>query len=316
MVIITPIIKRLKELGYYIILNTGQRGKTIFQHDDRIDEFIDHDDNTPVEGIVEVWEKLKKDVPHDYFCNFSESIECNLALHPINPMYIYPKNERAELCNRNYYDVTKKWSKVEGKIDDRPSLQFTDKEVSDCNELLDKKAFNILWCLSGSGKNKVYPWTDYVIGEVLKNYPDTKFVTVGDQRCQILETKESDRVLNLSGRVSVRRSMCLTGLVDLVISPDTGVLHASGCYTTPKIGLLGHTTKENITKYFLNDYSLEAGVDCSPCFRLVYDYEVQCPIDPITKAAWCMSVGLDPERTYARIKEVIEAGRVRKELTA
>jgi ADP-heptose:LPS heptosyltransferase len=50
--------------------------------------------------------------------------------------------------------------------------------------------------------------------------------------------------------------MALTKFVDLVISPDTGVLHASGCYDTPKIGLLGHTTIENITKYFKNDYSI------------------------------------------------------------
>ena len=42
--------------------------------------------------------------------------------------------------------------------------------------------------------------------------------------------------------------MILTKLVDLVISPDTGVLHASGAFDTPKIGLLGHTTIENITK--------------------------------------------------------------------
>lgn len=299
---ISPVLKRLKELGYYVILNTSKRGLEIYKGDNRIDEFIKHDESIPISEVKEHWDKLKDEVKHDLFMNFSESIECNVAVHPASPVYVYPKKERAELCNRNYYDVTTKWSNLDG-CDKLPSLQFTQKEEGKVSNYLKKDKYNILWCLSGSGKNKVYPWTDYVMGETLKKYSDVHFITVGDEKCQILEdigNQFKDRTTQLAGKTTMRESMLLTKFVDLIISPDTGILHSSGCYKTPKIGLLGHTTIENITKYFQNDYSIESKCGCSPCFKLIYDYTLQCPIDPVTKASWCMA-SIKPEEVFDKI---------------
>lgn len=310
-IIITPVIQRLKDLGYYIILNTGKRGKMVFKDDTRIDEFILHDEDKYCKDIDKLWDKMKKDIPHDLYINFSESIEINLALHPNSPMYIYPKNERVARCNRNYYEVTNEWSKVEG-CGVRPSLMFNDNEHEVCKSKIKPGMFNILWCLSGSGNNKVYPFTDYVIGELIKNNPNVHIITTGDKKCQILEDFNNqfpkNNVTQLAGRMSVKESMLLTKYVDLVIAPDTGLLHASGCFDTPKIGLLGHTTKENITKHFINDYSIEAGCECSPCFRLIYDFEAQCPLDVETGAAWCMA-NITSKRLYNRIMEVINGKR-------
>ena len=103
--------------------------------------------------------------------------------------------------------------------------------------------------------------------------------------------------------------MTLTKYVNLVIAPDTGVLHASGCYETPKIGILGHTNITNITKHFINDFSIEAECACAPCFHLIYDHDVQCPVDVVTRAAWCMSAGIPPEKLYARFKKVYELSK-------
>ena len=169
--------------------------------------------------------------------------------------------------------------------------------------------FNIIWQLSGSGRQKVYPWADYVMGEVLKNIDNVHFITLGDTNCQLLECLIDKDITNLSGKISVRVAMCMTQYVDLVVSPDTGMLHASGCYETPKIGLLGHTTKENITKYFKNDYSIEADCPCAPCFRLIYNHDIQCPVEFLTRAAWCMAEGLPPEKVYERIASVITERR-------
>jgi hypothetical protein len=72
----------------------------------------------------------------------------------------------------------------------------------------------------------------------------------------------------------------MTEYVDLVISPETGVLNASGCFDTPKIGLLTHSNKTNLTKYFKNDYSLQAETECSPCHRMIYldNFKTDCPV--------------------------------------
>jgi ADP-heptose:LPS heptosyltransferase len=306
MLIVTPALKKLKEMGYYVILNTGKRGMDIFKNNPNVDEYEIYDEEKGVKDLDKYWSDLKKKVAPDLFINFSESIECNVALHPIQPQYNYTKKERFALANKNYYDVTEAWAKLEG-CQKLPELYFTPSEIQEAQKYIRPDDINILWQLSGSGKQKVYPWSDYVIGELLKNYENLHIITAGDEKCQLLESVEDPQITNLSGRVPVRIVMALTNFVDLVISPDTGVLHASGCYPTPKIGILGHTTRENITKYFKNDFSLEADCDCAPCMRLIYDFDIQCPIEVVTHAAWCMAEGIKPERLYARITEVLGA---------
>jgi ADP-heptose:LPS heptosyltransferase len=305
-IIITPVIKKLKEMGYYIIFYTSKRGQEVFKDDPRIDEMLLHDDSIPIEDVQDCFDKLEKEIKHDLFINFTESIECNVAVHPVDPLYNRPKWEREVHCNKNYYDVTEQWAKLEG-CDKTPSLHITEEDDKRLKAYIKKDKFNILWCMSGSGKNKVYPWADYVIGEILKD-KDVHVITVGDLKCQILEnilkTFPEDRITELAGKIPIKDSLMLTKHVNLVISPDTGVLHASGCFATPKIGLLGHTTKENITKYFINDYSIEAECPCAPCYRLIYDYDIQCPLDVVVKSAWCMSQGIQPERVYERYKRV------------
>ena len=303
---ITPALKRLKELGYYNIVNTSQRGEKVFKNNPNIDEiFVGKDKEKTPNELLRYWADLEKDLKPDKVINFSESIECNVALHPICPMYMYPKKERYERCNRNYYDATEEWAGLK-HCQKLPEMYFTPEEEMQAISMLDRNKFNILWCLSGSGRQKVYPWVDYIIGELLKNYKDINFTTIGDVRCQLLETLENERVRNLSGNVDMRLAMLLTRYADLVVSPDTGILHASGMFETPKIGLLGHTTVTNITKYFKNDYSIEAKCACSPCFRLIYDTSIQCPVEPVTGAAWCMAEGIDPKEVYDRIEQVYQ----------
>jgi ADP-heptose:LPS heptosyltransferase len=304
MIIITPVLKRLKELGYHVILNTNKRGKEVLENNPNVDEFIEHDEKMSIDDLPEHWEKIKKEINPDKFINFSESLECNTVAHPFQPAYNYTKKERFDLFNVNYYEATEKWAGLEG-CQKLPELYFTPFEVEEAKKHIIPDKINILWQLSGSGHQKVYPWADFVMGEVLKNFNNVRFITTGDEKCQLLESITDENILNLSGRIPARTAMALTSLVDLVISPDTGVLHASGCYPTPKIGVLGHTTRTNITKHFLNDYSLEAECACAPCFRLIYDHSIQCPIEFVTHAAWCMAEGIKPERLYDRIKSVI-----------
>jgi heptosyltransferase-2 len=323
MLIISPLFKALKGKGYHVILHTGQRGIDVLKNNPYIDEIIPYE----LEGkenpqIEKEWEELEKKINPDWFGNYAESIEVNISLHPKSPIYNYPKQERYKRGNRNFYEVTEELSQRDFgrnsiKFDEyRPQLFFDKEEIETVTQYIEDDKFNILWALSGSGGQKVYPWTDYVMGEILKNYDNVHFITVGDERCQILEDMIDDKnITNLSGEISFRQSMILTSLVDLVISPDTGVLHAAGAFITPKIGLLGHTTIENITKHFINDYSIQADeklAPCSPCFRLIYNHKIQCPLDKLTLGAWCMSKGIEKEVLYKRIEEVIEKHGNRK----
>lgn len=269
--------------------------------------------SVPIEQLNDYWEEQKKKHRANIYLNFSETIEVALALHPRSPRYNYSKTERFMLCNKNYYEYSMKFAKMDS-VDYKPELFFSKMEEINIKQYIRSNHFNILLNLSGSGKNKSYPWNEILMGSILNEYPDAHIITIGDVSCKLIELC-ADRVTNLAGDIDIRKSMLLTKHVDLVISPDTGVLHASGCYDTPKIGLLGHTTIENITKHFVNDFSIEADPalsECSPCFRLIYDMASQCPRDPMTGGAYCMSKGIKPEVVFDRIKLVKEKYDSRK----
>lgn len=310
MVIVSPVFKALRAAGYdNIICHTGKRGLEVLKFNPFIDKFIEYEFEGKENPDAEKhWDDLREKIKPDYFRNFAESIEVSISLHPRSAVYNYPKEERKERGGRNFYDVTAEFAGLP-EMQRIPDLYFKKKEFKSALKYVKYGKFNILWSLSGSGAQKVYPWTDYVMGEVIKNFPDAHFITVGDEKCQILEGMiDVKNITNLSGKTTFRETMALTGLCDLIISPDTGVLHASGYFNTPKIGLLGHTSIENITRTFVNDYTLEADpelAECSPCYRLIYKHKIQCPIERLTGAAWCMAVGQPQQRLYDQIMGVI-----------
>jgi ADP-heptose:LPS heptosyltransferase len=166
--------------------------------------------------------------------------------------------------------------------------------------------------MSGSGNNKAWAHTEELCEKICNGFSDVHIITVGDYKCKIIEPNIEGRVTNLSGEIPMRTSMALTGLVDLVIAPDTGIIHASGCYRTPKICILGHNTIECITKHFENDYSVEADqklAPCAPCLYLIYDMKLQCPVDDSprensTGATWCMAKGVTIDMVYNKFLEV------------
>ena len=306
LLILTPVLRELKKQGYYILMNVSEKGALILKDNPNVDEFIFHDNNSvDCDKLDAHWEKLKEEHKPDLFIDFCESIEVNLCLAPRDPQYNYSKQKRKEICDKNYYEETFRWAGLEIPKDLKPEIYFSPKEMKLAYSYTKKDKFNILWCLSGSNMHKAYPYTEDVMGKIISRNKNIHFITVGDESCAKIEP-ENGKTTKLCGKVNMRISMCLTGMVDLVISPDTGVLHASGAFTTPKIGLLGHTSKENITKHFENDYSIESTSTCAPCYRLIYDHVAQCPVDPVSTGAECQAKGIPVKTLVDRIQEVID----------
>jgi len=317
MLIITPVIRFFKNRGYEIHVLTSERGQQILKNNPNIHTLhFMPTDNRSDDQLHKEWDEWEKKIGADKVINFTESIEVNLAIHPRSPRYNWTKSERKVFADRNYYEESFEWAQKQFKEmlftwdEDHdfyaPEMFYDEDELKEARSYIRPGKFNILVVLSGSGKNKAYPWMPAVMGECVEKLDDVHIITVGDELCQLLEVK-GDKVTNLSGKIPIRISMALTGLVDLVVSPDTGVLHASAQYDTPKIGILGHSTIENITKHFPNDFSIEADerlAECAPCFRLIYNVAIQCPTDPVSKAAYCMSHGHQPEKIFNKIKEV------------
>jgi len=307
-VIITPAIRYLHSKGHELYVQTSKRGMEVFKNNPHITRLIQHKEDTPIDKLSENIEFVQKKFKCDKILDFSESIEVALSQHPRSPNYKLSKPERLARFNRNFYEysfehIGESWD----GIDLTPELFFDDRELRDAKKFLRPNAFNVLIGMSGSGNNKAWPYTPYLVERISNNYSDVHFITVGDLKCKIIEPIIDGRVTNLSGEISMRLAMALTGLVDLVIAPDTGIIHAAGCYPTPKICLLGHNTQECITKHFTNDYSIEADPQaspCAPCLFLIYDMKLQCPIHHDTGAALCMGAGISPDKVYERFEQI------------
>lgn len=336
--IITPIIRYLKSQGHELVVVTSQRGMQVLKNNPHISKLIQHKEDTPVDKLSENLEWLRKQNKCDRVIDFSESVEVALSQHPRSPNYKLSKPERISRFNKNFYEYSFEHAGI--KIPDldqfespnqsswvfnpelffdkhelydvrRPEKDENGKDVFDRHEaadFIDEFKFNILIGLSGSGNNKAWPWTQELCNKIVENYKDVHIINVGDERCRLIEPDPIENVIvNLSGRIPMRMSMELTGLVDLVIAPDTGIIHASGCYDTPKICLLGHNTIECITKHFSNDYSIEADeklAPCAPCLFLIYNMKMQCPINIHTGGSICMSDGIPMEKVYERFETV------------
>lgn len=305
---ITPLAKYIKERGNEVYILTSEQGMEILKANPFIDKLIYHKkDSVSDSELGDYFARVQKENACDKLINLCESIEVKYLFHPVDPQYNYTKEERLALANKNHYDAIFEaagYPDIKGRL---PQLYFTEDEekefMSFRNDIIGK--FFVLWCLSGSAMHKVFPYTRYVMETLLNRYPDIVFVTVGDDWCEILEGElESDRIIHKANKWNIRQTAIASKYASLVIAPETGVLHMAGCFDTPKTGLLTHTTRECLTKYFKNDYSMEAKVSCAPCFRMIYNAKIQCPIDSVTAAPWCVAFGFNPDDLISKIEGI------------
>lgn len=313
-IVTTPVVRYLAGQGHEIVYVANERGVQVLKGNPHVKTLIEEKtDATPNHKLSDHISYLQKKYKCERVIDFSESIEVALSLHPKSPDYNLSKKERFARFNRNFYEYAfehakENWGKWSTEpVNLLPELFFDKSELDEAHKYLKPSYFNVLFGMSGSGHNKAYPHYVELAERICEEIPEAHIITVGDERCRLIEPEIEGRVTNLSGKVPMRTSMALTGLVDLVISPDTGLLHASGCYPTPKIALLGHTTGENITKHFSNCYNVEADsakAPCSPCFRLIYNMKMQCPLNHVTQSSICMAEGVEVDRILTNVKEV------------
>lgn len=328
MVIITPLLRFLHQAGHEVFLHTSEIGIKVLAHSPHVTKFLPYESKSvPDHELENHWRKIAAENQIDKTINLCESLERAISLHPLDPMYNWPKQERRELCDVNFYEQTFRHAAkqhptlfseppVSGSEDEtlRPELFFTEEEVREM-ETYFKNLGNrrvVIWGLSGSSLNKSYPYTDYIIKEILNEFKDVLVITVGDELCQVLEVVKDKRIIRKSGKWSMRQSALACKYASLVVAPDTGLLHSAGCFMTPKIGIIGSNTINNISKTFSCDHSIEAdssAVPCAPCFRIIYSASTQCPTCPSTGLAICMTKGIHPQKVSDKIKEVLNVKR-------
>lgn len=316
-IIATPLLRVLHEQGYHVTYNCTSRAYPVIANNPHIDYVMEQEPNLiPPAALDEYWADISRG--YDKVINLSETLECKFLFVPDRPGYHdQVEVRRNKSGNTNYYDYVLEHSGFSGIIKPRPELFPTKVEEAMGQYFRAKHAgkFVILWALAGSSLHKAYPFGEQVALEFLNRHSDAITITVGDDLCRLVEW-DHPRAEKKSSVWDIRSSMLATNFVDLVISPETGILNAAGCYTTPKIGLLTHSNKTNLTKYFPNDYSMQAEIDCSPCHRMIYPHnaEKDCPKMDLGGGHWlCACAGaFDPDKLLKRMETIYATWKAKK----
>ena len=310
-IMVSSILPFLKRDGYHINMNCTDRVRQVLINNPYIDEWMIYkDDSVPNDKLDEHWAEVSRGF--DKVINLTGSIEDSLLIPEFKPDKFWAdKDEVHGKCNVNYYDRTMELAgyPVKGM---KGELYFSRYERMCANQLRKKfkNKFLILWSLSGSAFHKVYPFTEEVACRFLDAHPDAYMITVGDVFCRILEFPHP-QIRHRSDGWCIRRSMAVTQVADLVVGTETGIINAAGCFNTPKIVLLSHSSKENLTKYFDNCISLYAkDCECYPCHRLIYSRHV-CMTDPVYGATECMAK-ISPEMVLDSMETFYERWKEKK----
>ncbi len=285
------IIPYLKQDGYRIVWNCTPRGEKVLWNNPNIDELlIQETDAIENTKLAEYWDYLA--TQFDKVINLSGSIEDACLVVEKSPLFSLNKEKRHERYNKNYYENQVSIAGYEPN-GYRLVGQFfpTHYEQEWAKTFLKKHRaeFYILWAMSGSALYKAYPWTEFVMKEFLGKHKDAKIITVGDETCKLIEPDEHPQIIKKCGNLGIRESLTLSQMVNIVIGPETGILH--GAATKDKVGkiiFLSHSSPENITKHWQNAIALTPdNCECAPCHQLIYSWKEICKIGE-TGGTLCM----------------------------
>jgi ADP-heptose:LPS heptosyltransferase len=297
---VTPVLSQVKKDGYYVVMNTTEKGAEVLKNNPNIDEFIVHHkhQDIPYQELEYYWHTIGEDF--EKVINLTKSCEGHLIKVEGSREFDWPKARRHAECNYNFQDRQMELAGYPDKKGLIPELYFSDIEEALVKNFVTahKDKFVILWSLSGSGFHKTYPWSEYIAGELAQQFGDIEIITVGDSDCRILEW-QNPKTINKSGVYTIRQSFVLTKYANLVIGGDTGLMNAASCFDTPKIVFLSTNTVENLTKYWKNTTSLtNEDCECHPCHKLIYSNT--CPKGKFNVAPVCME-GIEPKRALDAI---------------
>ncbi len=310
------ILPELKRQGFFVVFMTLPRGKQILEHDPHIDAWLLQDDNqVPNHELPEFWRVQAK--RFDKFVQLSESVEGTLLAYPGRSNHAWPDSVRRRRMGINYLEWTAELAELPYTSEGRfYSTAQEDERAADYVMAMRKKglgraprpmerlpaAFTIMWCLSGSSHHKFYPHQDEVIARVLANLPEALIVFTGDNACRVLEAgwEEHPRITCASGEQGVRETLTLAKQVACVVGPETGVLNAVAFESNGKVIMLSHSSRENLTKHWVNAVTLEPQqTACYPCHRLHFGRDF-CP-EHSSGAALCQG-NIPTDDAYAAIE--------------
>lgn len=319
----SSILPGLKKQGYHITYCTTPRGQQVVRHDPHVDDWwIQETDFVPNEQLGPYFESVL--TRFDLFVNLCESIEGTLLALPNRVQHTYPYETRRRLMGTvNYLErmhdiagVPHIWA---------PKFYPTIEELMWAGKWLEQNTNGmpvLVWAITGSSAHKIYPFIHIVLRWLLEQSP-CHVVLTGDNgiskglqegiiKCLVEDGADVSRVHAMAGEWTVRESLTLAKQADCVVGPETGLLNAVAMEPMPKVLYLSHSSRENLTRDWVNTQTLAppaGSVSCFPCHQLHADW-TYCHQDAETKAAAC-ATAIKPEVVFEAVAMAFGAVKTR-----
>lgn len=104
-----------------------------------------------------------------------------------------------------------------------------------------------------------------------------------------MERQSPERLVNLTGRTSLREVIGILRRAEVTVGPDSGLMHVSAAVGTPVVSLWGPTDARRTGPFGYQDLAVQGEAACAPC------YLKRCPIGRV-----CMR-SIRSEAVLARI---------------
>jgi heptosyltransferase I len=151
-------------------------------------------------------------------------------------------------------------------------------------------------------ENKRWPVEFFVelVRQTAAKFPDTRFAILGSGEDQPLgETiarVSPARSLNLCGATSLLEMIEWVRLCELMVTNDTGPMHAAAALGKPTVALFGPTEPRRTGPYGQLENVLRIDLPCSPCLSANCTY--------YAKPNECLK-GLSPALVFARVQKLL-----------
>jgi ADP-heptose:LPS heptosyltransferase len=288
------VLPHLKEQGYTITAFTHPQGYECLKEDPHIDEFCVLARDQLTDGERGNFLKALSG-RFDKVLNMADSCEGILLPRPHRGSFYWSDEQRRAMCGGSYLANTHRIAGAPGPY--RVKFYPTPEEKNWALEKAREFGPFILWQLRGGGFHKWWPYMPQAVCQLMAN-TDHMVILAGDEESQgdanaitqacIDYFGSADRLRSLVKQKSIRHVMELAKHADLVIGPETGVMHAVSLEPVPKILLLSHSGHSNLSADWKNAKAIFPTSPCWPCHRMHESWN-SCHKDNATGAAACMA---------------------------
>ncbi len=73
-------------------------------------------------------------------------------------------------------------------------------------------------------------------------------------------------------RKSARETIIFANTFDLIVAPESFMIHVAGALNIPNVAFFSHSAPDNVTKYFENSIPIVPECECSPCYLIQKDF--------------------------------------------